>query len=578
MKKKFLLTLVMVMMFVLVLAFAVSAESFHDGKVDLNQKVTLSDGTECALFDADGDALIWYLDANGALQSIKAQDERVKYNGSYDFGVGNSTVGSVQAFEVNKIEIALESGTLACNRIVVFNAMDDDVKTNTGSRLDKAVNCLRSNTFINSTNLQYAFLRLDTVAVQAAAFQGCTNLKYVNLENLTELRQIGGGSCFNGCTSLMVGEVLDLSNTKLCVVGGSGVFNNVKLAGVILPNTVTDLGDWNFQGMSLTSFAIPTGVTSINNSTLNDCKSLTTVYINNTLTKVNNRVFNNTALEKIFYVGTLDQLNTLLDNSSTENNAPFWAVVGDNRANLISYEDYQKLEDKSGKYVVYDYSYCEAYAGGVHALDPEKSNACAGICGICGAVALAQNPVHDYVTTLVYANYLANGTKTQTCQNEGCPDKATPVVTSTDPIITSFKGFSVNYDGDAITFGYVFNEDAIKEFEEVNGTTVEFGFVAGVKALLGDKMPLDEGAANVVKAVVDSKEYVAADFILRGNWDKMVDLDGDEVAETDVKEVEFYMAGYMLVNGNVVYLNANGSSANAGVITFEGCDQPEIVE
>ena len=35
------------------------------------------------------------------------------------------------------------------------------------------------------------------------------------------------------------------------------------------------------------------------------------------------------------------------------------------------------------------------------------------------------------------------------------------------------------------------------------------------------------------------------------------------------------MAGYMLVNGSVVYLNADGSSANAGVITFEGCDQPE---
>ena len=161
MKKRIFLMLVMAVMLVLALSVAVSADSVHAGKVDLNQKVTLSDGTECALFDADGDALIWYKDANGALQSIKAQDERVKYNGSYKFNVGNSTVGTVTAYEVNKIEIALESGTLGCGNIVVFNAMDDDVLTNTGNYKNVPVNCIRSNTFINSKNIEYAFLRLD---------------------------------------------------------------------------------------------------------------------------------------------------------------------------------------------------------------------------------------------------------------------------------------------------------------------------------------------------------------------------------------------------------------------------------
>lgn len=58
--KRLFLVLVMAIVFVLALTVAVSAESVHNGKVDLNQKVTLSDGTECALFDAEGNALIWY--------------------------------------------------------------------------------------------------------------------------------------------------------------------------------------------------------------------------------------------------------------------------------------------------------------------------------------------------------------------------------------------------------------------------------------------------------------------------------------------------------------------------------------
>ena len=198
-------------------------------------------------------------------------------------------------------------------------------------------------------------------------------------------------------------------------------------------------------------------------------------------------------------------------------------------------------------------------------------------------IKLSSNPVHDYVTTLVYANYLANGTKTQTCQNEGCPDKATPVVTSTDPIITSFKGFSINYDGDAITFGYVIDYDALDEFVKVTGKNVELGFVAAVKAFAGDDAYTSDKAikANVVKWTTNDEEngetvkYTAADFVLRGDWDREVTI-GEETL--DIKDVEFYMAGCMLVGDSVVYINDGASSANAGVITFEDCDQPEIVE
>ncbi|MBR2024455.1 MAG: leucine-rich repeat domain-containing protein [Clostridia bacterium] len=173
-------------------------------------------------------------------------------------------------------------------------------------------------------------------------------------------------------------------------------------------------------------------------------------------------------------------------------------------------------------------------------------------------------------SNIEYTNYLANGTLyTQCARCEECQKS------EVNPLIADFKGFSVNYDGDGITFGYVFDDEAIKEFETVNKTTLEFGFVAGVKEFIGDKNPLDEGATNVVSTAIDSSEYSAADFVLRGDWDRNVTI-GE--AEVNVKDVEFYMAGYMTFGDTVVYLNASGSSNSAASVTFAQFDVPEAVE
>ena len=567
--------LVMTVMLVLALSIAVSADSVHAGKVDLNQKVTLDNGTEVNLFDSEGNALIWY-NNNGALESIRADDQRVKYKATYKFNVGNSTVGSVTAYEVSDMWIALDSGKISKGDIVVLNLLDDDVLVNEASNasyIGGPVNCVKTIAWGNKV-IEYAYLRLDTVAIQQQAFSGCPKLKYINLENLTELRQIGGSQTFSqtaGQTVLFAGQTLDLSATKLVTLGGDGGFNNVPFVGLKFPSSITNINSWCLQGTALVSFAFPTGVKVINGSQFNDAKSLKEIYINNTTTQIKERSFNNTALEKVFYVGTLEQLNALLDNTNSTNNAPLMAVIGDNRANLISYEDYKKLEDKSGKYVVYNYIYCEAYNDGVHTLDPEKSNSCAGICGICGEASLAANPVHSYVTTIVYENYLAKGVKTQVCQNEGCAHNAAPYVTDANPIITEFKGFSVSENGDAITFGYSFDKNAIAEFEAVNGK-IELGFTVAVKALLGENAPLnadgDKQSDNVIKASVIDEEagYTGADFVLRGNWDRDVTI-GEETL--NIKYVEFYMAGYIIVNGAVSYLNYGASGATAGTVTFE---------
>ncbi|MBO5262610.1 MAG: leucine-rich repeat protein [Clostridia bacterium] len=519
MKKKILLMLSMVAVLACVFALAVSAESVHSGKVDLNATVTLDDGTVCNLFDSNGNALIWF--KNGSeLQSIRADDERVRYKATYGFNVGNSTVGVVYAYEVSDMWIALESGNISKGNIVVLNLMDDDVKINEGgsSYIGGVVNCVKGIQWANKI-LEYAFLRLDTVAIQLQSFNGCDKLKYVNVADLTELRAIGGGNAFGGSKRLFEGQILDLTRTKLCSINGNAAFNYVPLVGIKLPSTLTTMDPWNIQGTAVVSFAFPEGVKTITGSQFNDCKSLTTIYINNTTTKIEDRAFNNTALEKIFFVGSLDELNALLDNTGANNNAPFWDVVGENRANLISYADYLALEDKSGKYVVYNYSYCEAYNNGEHTF--------------------AGNAVMQEV------DYFKNILFMDTCTVENCGMKMVDDSKTIGAIFIDY-GYSVTEEAingkHSMTQAYGINKEAFDAYVAL-GHKLEYGLVVSVVT-----NPLDESQNSLIaekKTYITEQNFIAHDIFEIG-------VVGIGEAQTNVA---LTFCAFIIDNGEVFYLD-----------------------
>ncbi len=516
MKKKIFLTLVMAVVFALTLVFMVSAESVHSGKVDLNATVTLSDGTVCSLFDSEGNALIWYNDASGELQSIRADDSRVKYKATYKFNVGNSTVGSVAAYEVSDMWIQLDSGKIDRGNIVVLNLMDDDVLINeatNSSYIGNPVNCVKTIQWANKV-LEYAYLRLDTVAIQQQTFNGCPKLKYINLEDLTELRAIGGSQTFAqtpGQTVLFAGEVLDLTKTKLVGLSGDGSFSYVPLAGIKLPSTITNINPWCLQGTALVSYAFPMNVATVAGSQFNDCKSLKEIYINNVTTEIADRAFNNTALEKIYFVGTLDELNALLDNTGANNNAPFWTVVGENRANVISYTDYLKLADKSGKYVVYNYSYCEAYDGD---HDIKGNNPCVGTCSICQIEVINHSANADVTVSYVYTSFAQNGQKITSCANDGCTYEESEVLEA----LFTCTGFSASQTGtNGIVLGFNVNHEAIDAYTSATGNTIEYGVFAGSPLNLGNNDLSDEGLSEkVIKAEITKTEFAVFEIKIMG--------------------------------------------------------------
>ena len=166
--------------------------------------------------------------------------------------------------------------------------------------------------------------------------------------------------------------------------------------------------------------------------------------------------------------------------------------------------------------------------------------------------------------SVVYSNYLANGILNTKCARcEECSES------EVNPIITSFKGYSVKEDGSGITFGYTIDYNALDEFAKISGKKVEIGFVVAAQSKVTDnKLLANDGTvvnANVIKATVVSwsnvdtenanvVKYYGADFKLTGDF-------------TGLENTIICMAGY-LFDGKVAYLNATASGESADFITY----------
>ena len=555
MKKKILLILSVALVLTFMLALTVLAESVHEGRVDLNATVTLEDGTVLNLFDANGEALIWYLDGE-ELKSIRTDDQRVKwYTENWD--------------EVTGVGIQIdEEKSISNGNFVVVNMMDDDVVKNHGPANGDSVKHYGKPVtgfkflFQGCKKLEYCYLRLDTTNIQKQNFNGCSKLKFINLEDLTELVRIGDNYNFAGCPLLFKDQVIDLRNlTKLTSIDWYDSFNGVPMAGILLPNSLTRIGDATFVGSGLVSTYFPTKMTSMAKRMYENCTSLTTIGLYNKLTSISDSAFNNcTSLNTVYFVGSLDELNTLLAGVSKTGNDPFWAVVGENNANVISYNDYRKLSDKSGKYLVYDYSYCEVYNSGIHSENSEWYNPCVSLCDICNCTVVKHADENAVSVKIEYADFSKAGDKVAYCTNEGCTHKTTEEVKA----VFVCLGYSAYENGDSVVLGFLVNKAELDAYTSINNKELSYGMFAVSQAKLGSNDIFTENGAAEGAVVAEIKVNPFSVITLKikgfadGNKDVKLAL-GAYVSYTENEETKYsYMqVGEPLENDKYCFVSFN---------------------
>ena len=132
------------------------------------------------------------------------------------------------------------------------------------------------------------------------AFYYCSSLTSVTIGNsVTSI----GDFAFEGCDGLTktnyTGDIASWCNIQFGFFNANPIsysknlfINNQEVKDLVIPNSVTSIGDYTFSGCSsLTSVTIPNSVTSIGWDAFSGCSSLTSVTIGNSVTSIGGYTF-----------------------------------------------------------------------------------------------------------------------------------------------------------------------------------------------------------------------------------------------------------------------------------------------
>jgi len=191
-------------------------------------------------------------------------------------------------------------------------------------------------------------------------------------------------------------------------------------------------------------------------------------------------------------------------------------------------------------------NYCRALAlMGEH---NSEDNPCVINCSVCGKTSLKENPQHTVSITVNYeSGYDKTGIKLTSCTNPGCGYEE---ASSVEAIFVCL-GYSAPENGVCgIVLGFIVNEKAITEYENVTGKTVSYGVFAVSKNKLGDKDIFGKDgkvAEGVINAEIKKQQFTVFEVKVIGFADDQKDIKlalGGYVVTTDGETTEYsYMQG-----------------------------------
>lgn len=206
----------------------------------------------------------------------------------------------VFSYCTNLTSITVDSGNEVYDSRENCNAIIES-ETNTliigtqNTTIPNTVTSLGNYAFEGCDNLTTITIPNTITSIGDSAFEGCTRLTSITIpSSVTRI----GEDAFKGCIELAE-LIVDPNNSIYDSRGNSNALietsTNTLIYGnshTTIPNTVTRIGDYAFDGCSnLTMITIPNSVTSIGECAFKDCIGLTNITIPNSVTTIENGAF-----------------------------------------------------------------------------------------------------------------------------------------------------------------------------------------------------------------------------------------------------------------------------------------------
>ncbi len=542
MKKKLLLTMVVVAIFTLLFAMCVFAAAPIPQKPDLGVDfgaVTTIDGFEApsSLYTST-DERVLLVDEEGNYVTYPTYYV-TKDNATFDFDF--SKLNSAQSIQYSK-------------NSVVMVEIPDGVTTISGSYFSG-----QNNTFSRCLSVQ---IPGSVTSYGSSMFIKNKVIKIVEF--------------LDGETPVTMGNQMFGSNAT----GGDWGAENIEY--VKFPNNLVSIGQNTF-GKSYANKTIilgenleSIGAGFFNQSTPNGKDTF--VYASSKFFADGSTMFqnlfggfdkwhNNYVKITLFYTGTQEQAQTLVDNGKAIQSGYMW---DDNRALIVSASEYdyathKPTQENGDITIVYGVSKCDAFYNGTH--KEQKLNSCQFGCARgCGVVALLENPEHVYSKTVMYGegtevDFFANITVCETCQNCNTQNGEPTII---NPLFTD-KGYSVCLFETGIVYSYITNSDAIDTYKSLVSSDFEYGLVAS--KFEGTPLSYENGAA------VAGNGTISANMTKRQDYKyleiKVVGLSSEHL------DTKIVCCGYVRLGEEIYYISVDGTSQSAQGKTYNSLNTEE---
>ena len=188
-----------------------------------------------------------------------------------------------------------------------YNVVDDRITTT----------YIGNNKYKNRTDIVAAILPDDITNTSADSFNNCTNLQYVNLNNITTLNSYA----FYHCSSLKID--VNLPNLNSIVIGafsGCGIRSITSLGNITSIPSPSNLYNAPFQDCSnLKTVVLPETLTSVGGRAFSGCSSITSINLPTSLQTINGYAFYGCGIEKILDLGSI----TVIGNAVSQTTGVF---------------------------------------------------------------------------------------------------------------------------------------------------------------------------------------------------------------------------------------------------------------
>ena len=605
MKRKIVLFASMLCLFVFIFALSISAQERTVPSADTTFTVN---GTAYPIWDADEDGtlhpLMWYKDGEQLLpvradnmDSSKAP--YVKYNVWSD---SNNV-------EMQTITITDANGkTFNGKETVVIANLNNVYLRNDG----RGVTLIHKNAFRDSTVLKAVYIPNTIKALgwgnndNHVSFSGCSALEYVEFPSKMEYLTTIGSNTFQNCTSLKAISIPE-GIKKINTVAFAGC---TSLQAIYLPSTLEEFADhnWNTGAFyNCTSAYFVSEPFTLNTTCTNIPAKPTVYYFPKNLKIIDETTRNMANLNDVIVfgdkmtvfdsngftgTGTSGQVKTVVFTADME-----YFKLGDATGYTINFvftnvTDTSVISARTDRGYVNSVAYlCKAGKTGAlgygvkwsdgttHLENPDKTETIGATCTsntvattycFCGQKIGTQEVEssalgHEFnvengatLVAILYNNgFSANGCKQIECSRCNSLDETQSV----DPIFEGF-GYSTREEDGAkygMVMSYIVNTSALNDYEAVNNVAIGYGVLAIAKSIVSGNPLANDGSTELesitTTAVTGTK---AVDLIIWGSADAW---NGTLSDGTAIKDLEFYVTGYVTVNGQLSYFCGANSSA-----------------